>query len=61
MGSSGWMYWITARATDSVLGGPCQSGDKVPTFLGVLRYDMFNICLRAIDQGFFDYFFRGKN
>lgn len=34
---------------------------KVPTSLGVLKYGIFNICLRAVHQSFFDYFFRGKN
>lgn len=47
--------------TVSVLGGPCQSGDKVPTSLGMLRYGMFNICVRAVDEDFLDYSFRGKN
>lgn len=47
--------------TVSILGGPCQTGGKVPTSLGVLRYGMFNICVRAVDQGFFDCFFTGKN
>lgn len=60
LASSGWMYWITARAIDSVLGGLCQSGDEVPTSLGVLSYGMFNICFRVVDQDFLITFLEAK-